>query len=55
MQGQAVYAAVSDVTGKFTVMNFKTGTYLVNVRQNSNVQTLTQDIPGFTVTLTVKW
>ncbi|MGO9991371.1 MAG: hypothetical protein ACLPTF_02515 [Steroidobacteraceae bacterium] len=27
MQGQAVYAAVSDISGKFIIANFKTGTY----------------------------
>lgn len=55
LQGQAVYAAVSDVNGTFKIANFKTGTYLVNIRQNNNVQNLTQSIPGLTVTLSVKW
>jgi hypothetical protein len=55
LQGQAQYAAVSDVNGTFVIQNFKPGTYVANIRQNSNVQQLTVNISGTTTTLSVKW
>ena len=55
LQGQAQYAAVSDVNGKFTIPNFTPGTYAANIRQNDNVQKLTVDIEGTTTTLVVSW
>lgn len=55
LQGQALYAAVSDVNGRFVIPNFTPGTYVANVRQNDNVQKLTLDIKGSTTTLSVNW
>ena len=55
LQGQARYAAVSDVSGRFTIPNFVPGTYVANVRQNGNVQQLTVDIAAPTTTVSVKW
>jgi hypothetical protein len=55
LQGQARYAAVSDVSGKFVIQNFTPGTYVANIRQNNNVQQLTVDINGATTTVAVKW
>jgi len=55
LQGQAQYAAVSDVNGKFTIPNFTPGTYAANIRQNDNVQKLTVHIEGTTTTLVVNW
>lgn len=55
LQGQAQYAAVSDVNGRFTIPNFTPGTYAANIRQNDNVQKLTVDIKGTTTTLVVNW
>lgn len=55
LQGQAQYAAVSDVNGTFLIQNFTPGTYVASIRQSSNVQQLTVDIKGTTTTLSVKW
>lgn len=55
LQGQTRYAAVSDVNGQFTIANFKTGIYAINVSQNDNTENLKQSIPGLSVTLRVKW
>jgi Carboxypeptidase regulatory-like domain len=55
LQGYAQFAAVSDVDGKFTIPNFKPGSYLVSIRQNDKVENQRQNIPGGTLTLQVKW
>jgi hypothetical protein len=56
LQGSAVYAAVSDVTGKFTINNFTAGgTYRIIIRQNDNVETQTRQIKEWTLPLVVHW
>jgi hypothetical protein len=56
LQGSALYAAVSDVTGKFTIENFTVGgTYRIVIRQNENVETQTRQISEWTLPLVVHW
>jgi hypothetical protein len=56
LQGSAVYAAVSDVSGKFTITNFTAGgTYRIVIRQNDNVETQTRQIKEWTLPIVVHW
>jgi hypothetical protein len=54
LQGSAIYAAVCDVAGKFTITKFTTGgTYQITVRQGDNVETQTQQIGSLSLPIVV--
>jgi hypothetical protein len=56
LQGSAIFAAVTDVTGKFTINNFTVGgTYRIVIRQNDNVETQTRQIGDLSLALVVHW
>lgn len=55
LQGSARFAAVSDVTGRFTINNFSGGTYQVTIRQGDSTETQTVEIKGFALALVVHW
>jgi Carboxypeptidase regulatory-like domain len=56
LQGSAIYAAVTDINGKFTVNQFATGaTYRITVRQDDNTETQTLKVTGWTLSVIVHW
>jgi hypothetical protein len=56
LQGTAVYAAVTDVTGTFNVKSFTTGgSYRITIRQSDKTETQTQSITSLTLSIVVHW
>jgi hypothetical protein len=55
LQGGARFAAVSDVTGKFTINNFTVGTYQVTIRQGDSTETQSVEIKSLSLALVVHW
>jgi Carboxypeptidase regulatory-like domain len=55
LQGKAIYAAGTDVTGTFTIKDFTTGPYSITIRQNDNTETQSRTITDLTLQLFVHW
>ena len=56
LQGASLYAAATDVSGRFTIKNFAAGgTYKVTIRQDDYAETQTLQVNGLTLTLVVHW